>query len=572
MHDLDHYISRFHNKIKEGPYYICSVCNRLLYRKSVMLLHKNKYINVDETLFTDIKSFDDKEYICKTCHSKVLKGKIPYQATCNNMYVDNIPVELASLEKLEQILVAQRIVFEKIIVMPKGQQRKVKGAICNVPVECDETCKILPWPPERSGIIMLKLKRKLEFRGHVYFQAVRPQFILDALNWLKLNNPLYNNIIIDISNISANLTTLEQDDNALGINFGKIEHISTDMFKDHISNDNTEERDDTLNEYRQPTNETCLQSVLPDYPVTIQQDAGNCSLGNEVYNIAPGENRHPVSIMTDKSCEELAFPVLFPKGRFGYKDDREIKLSPVKYFNARLLHYSGRFATNLEYLFFAEFITEQKKVLDSINIALKKIHGQPVTASQIKSDVNKLKGLICQDQAYLFLRQIPGTPPYWQKFMYEVVAMVKQLGIPTWFMTSCADLRWPELFQIIARTQGKNMTDEQVEALSYNERCSMLNLNPVAVAKHFQHGVETFFTELLLSKKNPIGKIIYYALRIEFQMRGSPHLHALIWTSDCPKLTSDNKEAYVEFIDSCVQAYLPNKETEPELHELVKTY
>ena len=36
LHDLDEYISRFHNKIKEGPYYICSVCNRLLYRKSVI--------------------------------------------------------------------------------------------------------------------------------------------------------------------------------------------------------------------------------------------------------------------------------------------------------------------------------------------------------------------------------------------------------------------------------------------------------------------------------------------------------------------------------------------------------
>ena len=39
-----------------------------------------------------------------------------------------------------------------------------------------------------------------------------------------------------------------------------------------------------------------------------------------------------------------------------------------------------------------------------------------------------------------------------------------------------------------------------------------------------------------MSNANPIGKIVYYALRIEFHMRGSPHLHALIWTSDCPKL------------------------------------
>lgn len=146
--------------------------------------------------------------------------------------------------------------------------------------------------------------------------------------------------------------------------------------------------------------------------------------------------------------------------------------------------------------------------------------------------------------------------------MCEVV--VKQLGIPTWFMTlSCADLRWPELFQIIARTQGNNfITDEQVEAMSFNERCSMLNLNPVVVAaKHFQHRVETFCTEILPSELNPIGKIVYYALRIEFQMRGSPHLHALVWTSDCPTRTSENREAYVEFIDKYVEAF-PDKQTD----------
>ena len=53
----------------------------------------------------------------------------------NNTYVDEIPRELFSREKVEQILIAQRIVFEKIVVMRKGQQRKIKGAICNLPVE-----------------------------------------------------------------------------------------------------------------------------------------------------------------------------------------------------------------------------------------------------------------------------------------------------------------------------------------------------------------------------------------------------------------------------------------------------
>ena len=59
---------------------------------------------------------------------------------------------------------------------------------------------------------MLELKRKLEFRGHVYFQAVRPQLIENALNWLKQNNPLYSNVTTQMNNISINLKNLGQNE------------------------------------------------------------------------------------------------------------------------------------------------------------------------------------------------------------------------------------------------------------------------------------------------------------------------------------------------------------------------
>ena len=117
-----------------------------------------------------------------------------------------------------------------------------------------------------------------------------------------------------------------------------------------------------------PINQTCLQSIIPNYPVIVDNNNEQSS-GNEIYSIAPGENKHPVLLMTDKQCEELAFPVLFHKRRYGYTAEREIMLSPVKYFYARLIHYSGKFAGNPGYLFFAQFIIEQKKVSDSINIA-----------------------------------------------------------------------------------------------------------------------------------------------------------------------------------------------------------
>ena len=97
----------------------------------------------------------------------------------------------------------------------------------------------------------------------------------------------------------------------------------------------------------------------------------------------------------------------------------------------------------------------------------------------------------------------------------------------------------------------------------------MLNLNPVDVAKHFQYRVETFFTGIIFTNANPMGKKVYHALRIEFQMRG---LHTLMWTSACLKLTRDTKEAYIHFIDEHVQACFPDQNQEPELHFLEKTY
>lgn len=56
------------------------------------------------------ESYDREDYICKTCHSKMIQGKVPCQAVVNNLDIDDIPTELNSLKKLEQILIAQRIV------------------------------------------------------------------------------------------------------------------------------------------------------------------------------------------------------------------------------------------------------------------------------------------------------------------------------------------------------------------------------------------------------------------------------------------------------------------------------
>ena len=39
----------------------------------------------------------------------------------------------------------------------------------------------------------------------------------------------------------------------------------------------------------------------------------------------------------------------------------------------------------------------------------------------------------------------------------------------------------------------------------------------------------------------PLGKIKYYALRIEFQERGSPHVHAFVWILDAPRISDGDR-------------------------------
>ena len=79
--------------------------------------------------------------------------------------------------------------------------------------------------------------------------------------------------------------------------------------------------------------------------------------------------------MNDDHCEELVFPYLFPTGRFGYKMKPEVPLSPVKYFNQRLLNIRQSFASDADCTFFARSIVEQHHLRSSINISRHKAQG-----------------------------------------------------------------------------------------------------------------------------------------------------------------------------------------------------
>ena len=128
----------------------------------------------------------------------------------------------------------------------------------------------------------------------------------------------------------------------------------------------------------------------------------------------------------------MAFPKILFRGKFGYTFPPEHHLTPAIYVNQRLLSFSQTFASYRDYIFFAQSVLQQKNLNDQINIAMKKVTGQ-LTAGMFANYDESVKRFVSNDQSFLFMNQIKGTPAYWKKFQREVLTMVKQLGCPTFF-------------------------------------------------------------------------------------------------------------------------------------------
>ena len=88
------------------------------------------------------------------------------------------------------------------------------------------------------------------------------------------------------------------------------------------------------------------------------------------------------------------------------------------------------------YLFVAQFIVEAKQVLDDGNkfIWRQKPQTRQFTASQAR-DTTMMNQFVRSDEVFRFMKNICGSPPYYQCTFFDLLAMIRQLGTPTWFLT-----------------------------------------------------------------------------------------------------------------------------------------
>ena len=76
--------------------------------------------------------------------------------------------------------------------------------------------------------------------------------------------------------------------------------------------------------------------------------------------------------------------------------------------------------------------------------------------------------------------------------------------------------------------------------------------------------------KVILSGMHPIGQILNFDDRREFQNRGTEHMQAPIHVVDAAKIDENNDSEVIEFIDKYITCALPDEEKYPEMNKLVR--
>lgn len=136
-----------------------------------------------------------------------------------------------------------------------------------------------------------------------------------------------------------------------------------------------------------------------------------------------------------------------------------------------------------------------------------------------------------------------GGPRHMQQQFQDSMAIARFFQKVDLFITVTTNPKWPEITREL-RT-GETPYDR-----------------PDLVARVFQLKKKAILHDII--SNGVMGKVAAYVYTIEFQKRGLPHMHLLVFLQGPDKLTSP------EEIDKLISAQWPNPDTQPKLFATVK--
>ncbi|XP_073991833.1 uncharacterized protein [Rhodnius prolixus] len=547
-------LSSLKSKVTSFPEKFCACCDMLIYDEELKDFINFQYNNKSWRAIIDYvnKKYDnihrDGLKICTYCARKLNQNCIPGRAAYNCLEVDPVPEEVGKLNIFETMLTQLVKSFQCVIrLQPKKGKiavseklKGLKGRVTYLPLPLQKNVDLLPNElPQNHEVVVLV--NGVPTQNRVIWQdLVSANKIYKAIAALKEINPLYANVNLNVKllpNINGNIDNKCTFKDVSGASIKKVD--STTFYK------------------------TGFYTFHSLHPINM-----NAVESSEIESYQMQQMKGEYVSVFDKNLDYLTFPHLFPKGRFGKFDvNRNIPLSDAEYRKTRILNKDGRFRRDPCYLFHLLNDSEFKYLGGAIAHLLNVRAYKPYTVNDILTKVSVNDELLEQQLINLF-SSLRGTKEYWQRRRQELNAMTRDFGAPTFFVTlSCAEYDHSELLQYLVKI---NKDVPNVEKMSAGELCA---LDPTSVCRYYHRLIRNMFKFLINDKINPVlGFVEHYFWRVEYQERGAPHYHMLLWIRDSPEINNDCFKKVADFINTYICARLPDPLESPVLHSFVRKY
>ncbi len=355
---------------------------------------------------------------------------------------------------------------------------------------------------------------------HKYF-TVRRHRVLEALLWLKTNNPFFKDTEIDrqvIQSLPENGVPDELryviDDNEPSINVeneGPPQEPTMNANASVVRNDST--------------------SFIPMRQTQRKDGAAIQDAVNEVdlLDWLSTESNVVNEFKTD-GFATMAFPTFFPYGKGDPTNKARqhgITLTePFKHlikFAEKLENgkFEWRFASHPRFPYWALNMKQRHQLLSQANIYLRQHPADAnLTMEELKQMVNSMSANRMVNRLQRYVSKVQGTNQYWYQRLQELLALIEQKGCPTFFSTfSAADSHWPDLQRLLQNNDGATRS----------ARAQAVIDNPHLTDWFFMQRLEEFFRHWL----NGVMDAEWFWYRFQYQARGSIHAHG------CAKLKND---------------------------------
>ncbi|XP_043286869.1 uncharacterized protein [Venturia canescens] len=143
--------------------------------------------------------------------------------------------------------------------------------------------------------------------------------------------------------------------------------------------------------------------------------------------------------------------------------------------------------------------------------------------------------------------------------------MTREYGPATWFLTiSPSEWLWDDLFEHL-REVNDIPADVKVNPME------LIVNDPISTSR-FMNIKFKGMLDFITSSAEPLGKVEHYFWRLEYQTRGAPHFHLLLWVKDAPVIGKSSRDEIISFIMKYVTCRMPDKNVSPELYRRVNAH